>query len=37
MIAQAFNTSTWKERQADLCKLEASLVYVGSSRTAMTL
>lgn len=36
MIAQAFNTSTWKEKQADPCKFEANLVYIGSSRTAMT-
>ena len=30
---QTFNPTLRKKRQADLCELEASLVYTGSSRT----
>ena len=32
--AHAFKSSTLRQRQADLCEFEASLVYRGSSRTA---
>jgi hypothetical protein len=34
MVVQAFNPSTWKERQEDLCKFEVSWIYIESSRTA---
>ena len=33
-MAHAFNPSYWRQRQADLCEFEASLVYRVSSRTA---
>ena len=34
MVAHTVDLSTQKQRQADLCQLEASLVYRTSSRTA---
>ena len=34
MVAHAFNSSTRRERQVDLCEFKASLVYRASSRTA---
>ena len=33
VVAHTFNPSTWRQRQADLCEFEASLVYRASSRT----
>jgi hypothetical protein len=33
-VAQAFNTSTGKQSQADLCESKASLFYSVNSRTA---
>ena len=32
-MAHTFNPSTWRQRQADLCEFEVSLVYRVSSRT----
>ena len=32
MVVYAFNPSTWRQRQVDICELEASLVYRVSSR-----
>jgi hypothetical protein len=37
MVASAFNPSTGRQRQADLCEFEASLVYIVSSRTARAI
>lgn len=34
MVVQAFNPSTLEQRQADLPELEASKVYIASSRLA---
>ena len=34
MVGHAFNPSIGRQRQADLCEFEASLVYRASSRTA---
>ena len=33
-MTQAFNPSTRRQEQVELCKVEASLVYVVSSRTS---
>ena len=32
-MAHAFNPALWRQRQADFCELEASLVYRVSFRT----
>jgi hypothetical protein len=32
MVAYAFNPSTQKQKQADLCEFKVSLVYIVSSR-----
>ena len=33
VVAHAFNPSNWRQRQADLCEFETSLVYRVSSKT----
>ena len=34
VVAHAFNSSTWGQRQADLCEFKPSLIYRASCRTA---
>jgi hypothetical protein len=34
VVVNTFNPSTWEAEVGDLCELEASLVYRGSSRIA---
>lgn len=34
IVAHAFNSSTLEEKEGDLCKFDASLIYTLSSRTA---
>jgi hypothetical protein len=34
VVVHAFNPSSWRQRQEDLCEFEASLVYLVSSRIA---
>jgi hypothetical protein len=33
VVKHTFNSSTWEQRQADLCEFKASLVYRENSRT----
>lgn len=33
MVAHALSIARWRERQSDLCEIEASLVYKANSRT----
>jgi hypothetical protein len=33
MLAHAFNLSSWRQNQSDLCVFKASLVYIVSSRS----
>lgn len=37
MVAHVFNLSTWKEEAGDSMGVEASLVYIVSSRTAVAI
>jgi hypothetical protein len=37
LVAHAFNSSTQRQKQGDLCEFEASLLYIVNSRTARAL
>jgi hypothetical protein len=37
VVAMPFILALWRQRQVDLCELEASLVYRMSSRTARAI
>lgn len=36
-MAHTFSSSTWRQKQDNLCKFEINLVYVGSSKTARAI